>query len=482
MDSSLQSQSPDNSDAKPSFRKPANDATNRKYRRRSPISGSPSSSSGGSPKHGRSRSPNYSKVDSMRTSDDRWRRKDDKMDLDRDSGRIRSGKGSDSYKHSERQSYRSSRDYHRHDDYSRHDRHADDEERGYQRSSRSGRESRGSTYSDHVRKESDYDRSRENWRNHERYPRDRSDDRSHRNKDKERETAIPEHHRHNDKDFSDRTLSGMRQGNSNMDEIKMSERERNRDGGGRDDKRDHRRSTGDYKYENASSQQEVRVHEKDLTKGRDSGASRSKESHRSSNKEPDRPKEDMTQKRKHDDRDNNSSSTYRERDAGNDKSIRVKEDHDSSAKNLKSFHSDKAVDYVDDGQLSKSSPFAVADKPPSSSHQVQENVAKSASANEIEASNDLNAAKVAAMKAAELVNRNLVGGGYMSTDQKRKLLWGNKKNTAAEESGNLWGGMPLFSDRERQEKFNKLMVITDSISFFPIQVARSVTQRIKRYI
>lgn len=47
MDSSLQSQSPDNSDAKPSFRKPANDATNRKYRRRSPISGSPSSSSGG---------------------------------------------------------------------------------------------------------------------------------------------------------------------------------------------------------------------------------------------------------------------------------------------------------------------------------------------------------------------------------------------------------------------------------------------------
>lgn len=47
MDSSLQSHSPDNSDVKPSFRKLSNDKTNRKYRRRSPISGSTSSSSGG---------------------------------------------------------------------------------------------------------------------------------------------------------------------------------------------------------------------------------------------------------------------------------------------------------------------------------------------------------------------------------------------------------------------------------------------------
>lgn len=32
------------------------------------------------------------------------------------------------------------------------------------------------------------------------------------------------------------------------------------------------------------------------------------------------------------------------------------------------------------------------------------------------------------------VNRNLVGGSsYLSTDQKKKLLWGNKKNTSTEE-------------------------------------------------
>lgn len=31
------------------------------------------------------------------------------------------------------------------------------------------------------------------------------------------------------------------------------------------------------------------------------------------------------------------------------------------------------------------------------------------------------------------VNRNLVGSGCMLTDQKKKLLWENKTNTAAEE-------------------------------------------------
>lgn len=98
----------------------------------------------------------------------------------------------------------------------------------------------------------------------------------------------------------------------------------------------------------------------------------------------------------------------------------------------------------------------------------------------------------------------------MSTDQKKKLLWGSKKNTTTQEvilvilfyyflssSANSIGRIffftfgvipdnqyllhilfPLncqpskrwdlhsFADRERQEKFNKLMVI--SISLFPV--------------
>nr|CAB3500900.1 unnamed protein product [Digitaria exilis] len=72
----------------------------------------------------------------------------------------------------------------------------------------------------------------------------------------------------------------------------------------------------------------------------------------------------------------------------------------------------------------------------------------------------VNAAKVAAMKAAELVNRNIAafgaGTGRLSTDQKKKLLWGNKKSNPSEETSNRWD-LNLFSDRERQEKFNKLM-------------------------
>jgi hypothetical protein len=72
---------------------------------------------------------------------------------------------------------------------------------------------------------------------------------------------------------------------------------------------------------------------------------------------------------------------------------------------------------------------------------------------------DVDAAKVAAMQAAELVNKNLVGTGYLTTDQKKKLLWGKKKSTASEESAHRWdNASALIGDPERQEKFNKLMV------------------------
>ncbi|KAG7565948.1 hypothetical protein ISN44_As10g025660 [Arabidopsis suecica] len=71
---------------------------------------------------------------------------------------------------------------------------------------------------------------------------------------------------------------------------------------------------------------------------------------------------------------------------------------------------------------------------------------------------DVDAAKVAAMQAAELVNKNLVGTGYLTTDQKKKLLWGKKKSTASEESAHRWdNASALIGDPERQEKFNKLM-------------------------
>ncbi|KAF8398219.1 hypothetical protein HHK36_017145 [Tetracentron sinense] len=146
-----------------------------------------------------------------------------------------------------------------------------------------------------------------------------------------------------------------------------------------------------------------------------------------------------------------------ERDERNEqyqgKTICVSEDEESSAKKPKLFNSDKRTGYVKDETVCK----------------VTSEHAHSFTS-EAEAANDLNAAKVAAMKAAELVNRNLIGGGYMSTDQKKKLLWGNKKNTTAEEvlfktyfffifnnSGHCWD-MPVV--------FNKLMVIADSSPYF----------------
>ncbi|KAL2534955.1 hypothetical protein Adt_08306 [Abeliophyllum distichum] len=98
----------------------------------------------------------------------------------------------------------------------------------------------------------------------------------------------------------------------------------------------------------------------------------------------------------------------------------------------------------------------LADGQSSSSKQVQEASGKVPSEQAYVTDSDIDAAKIAAMKAAELVNKNLVGTGYMSTDQKKKLLWGSKKNTTTEEPGHHWD-MATFGDQERQEKFNKLM-------------------------
>ncbi|CAA3029074.1 Hypothetical predicted protein [Olea europaea subsp. europaea] len=97
----------------------------------------------------------------------------------------------------------------------------------------------------------------------------------------------------------------------------------------------------------------------------------------------------------------------------------------------------------------------LADNESSSFKQAQEASGKIPSDQAYVTDFDIDAAKIAAMKAAELANKNLVGTGYMSTDQKKKLLWGNKKKTT-EESVHHWD-TTTFGDRERQEKFNKLM-------------------------
>uniref|UniRef100_A0A6V7QYZ3 Small acidic protein-like domain-containing protein n=1 Tax=Ananas comosus var. bracteatus TaxID=296719 RepID=A0A6V7QYZ3_ANACO len=93
---------------------------------------------------------------------------------------------------------------------------------------------------------------------------------------------------------------------------------------------------------------------------------------------------------------------------------------------------------------------AADDKPSSSSKQVMETSVKesgSSTANHVGTSEDLNAAKIAAMKAAELVNKNLTG---------------KKSSSTEEQTANRWD-LNLFADRERQEKFNKLMGVKGNV-------------------
>ncbi|KAF5441986.1 hypothetical protein F2P56_037058 [Juglans regia] len=454
MDSNLQSPPSDDADAKTQFRKPSTDATNRKYRRHTPVSGS--SSSDEIPKRGRSRSPNISRDDTVKVSEQQPRRKDDGRELERDSSRSHYGRSGDYYRHSGRQSSRGSHGYSRHEDYM-HDKHVDEEERNYKRlSSRSGRESKGGNHSEHTRKESEQSRPREYSRNVDKYSRDKYD--VPRSKDKDIEASFLEQQKYREKDSSsDRAAYGKRHALS--EDV---ERGRyTRDSDGREVKRDYRRSSGDYRGDRLS-YEETWGHRSGSTSGADSGKHGLKDAYKSNPVELDSQRLSKEEKKKKDDRETDRDKERYNREPGElveDKFAFVTENQESPAKKSKLYSLDKDSDYRKDVKpVSKFS--SVAEDAKMTPGQGQ--------ASDSDAANDLNAAKVAAMKAAELVNRNLFGvGSCMTADQKKKLLWGNKKNTTTEESGHLWD-TSLFSDRERQEKFNKLMSLRLHWCLWPI--------------
>lgn len=187
--------------------------------------------------HERSSSP--LRQDTTKVFDDR-RRKDDGRDLDR----HQRGRSGDSYRHSDRQSSKSSHNYPR-------DKYADEDERS-KISSRSGRGSRGGTHSDHTRRESEHDRSRDHSRNFSKYSRDKSDGASgHRSRDKDRET-------------------------SSLDYKKYKNVE---DGDDRDEKRDYRRILGSRKGDRSPIYEEARGCRNDSTQ-------RDSESQKSPSKKP----------------------------------------------------------------------------------------------------------------------------------------------------------------------------------------------------
>ncbi|ERN00787.1 arginine/serine-rich coiled-coil protein 2 isoform X2 [Amborella trichopoda] len=491
MDSGLVSYSPDPVEPKPSFRKPSNDAFQRKYRKRSPTSGSASPLSSGSPQHSHSYSPNISMEEAGKVTNDQRTRMDEEREVERDSSHHRSGKGSDSYGKgsdvygdNDRHSRGITQGYRRHDDSSKHQsqHRREVEERSSQRySSRITRDLEGSSHAEYEKRDRDSDNFRDNRRNPDKPPRDRKiDDEGRR---KERDSATQGRYRDIDKPA-----------NTNMEREKMGERERYRDRGeGRDDYRDYRKSLGDTRRDRVSSYEGSRGYARDSASGRDSGSRHSREIHRSSNRESERHIEDKVQRRRGDDESDRyknkdsynresddhsrgysrSSSDYRDRSFRNgrseDKNVHAVDDEASVGKKCKLFDADKSSGDATDRHLpSKSSTCVADDKSSLSLKQLQEPVPKEtlepvqSSANEAKIAQDLNAAKVAAMKAAGIVNRNLVGGSYLSTDEKKKLLWGNKKTSAAEESGTRWD-TAMFSDRERQEKFNKLMGVKGDV-------------------
>ncbi|GAV88398.1 hypothetical protein CFOL_v3_31821 [Cephalotus follicularis] len=429
MDSHLHYLPLGNADTKTAFHKPSNDASNRKYRRYSPASGS--SSSDGSPKHDDSSSLIPSKGDFAEHSVHTQRRKDGQRELDRDFGRSGYGRNDDSYRPSDRLLYGSSHIYPRHDDYIRNNKYANEEERKHQRlSSRSVRESRG----EHTKLESEHSRSIDYSRNVDKYPRDRYDGSGHRSKDKEKDSSSLERHVYKDKvRSSDRAGFGRRHTSSNSDDIDRDRLRGDRDD--RDEKKDYRMSLGEFKSDHTVPYDGHRFKEADKRVVKDM----------------DDQKLYKEEKKKCDDRDTmrDRERSVRASDYSEDKTVFVSENRESAAKKPKLISSDRGIDYGKDADEKQ---FPLTKHAPEIGGKV---TLGQVPGNGLEASKDLNAAKVAAMKAAELVNKNLVGVGFMSTDQKKKLLWG-KKSTTAEESGHHWN-TALIGDRERQEKFNKLM-------------------------
>ncbi|XP_020549029.1 arginine/serine-rich coiled-coil protein 2 isoform X2 [Sesamum indicum] len=363
----------------------------------------------GSPRRERSSSPVPSKKDISKLADD-TRKKDD--------SRSQSGRSGESYKHSDRQS---SRSYHRHDDRSRRDRHVDDYDRGYSKPSyRSGRDSRDYNNLDHSKGDKEH-RSRDYVNDVDTYSHSKLDGSGHRNRDK---------------DSYDRAGSGRR--HANMEERDRDrDRERHReDKGDRYGKTDYRKGSVDHKTDRSPAYEESRGQQNDSSSRRDSSGHRLREASQRDAKELDAERSATDEKRRHENR-----GVY-------------KDQHNSEPKE----HSD---DVSTKGQDS------VAKKPKISSLESTGPGTEGNSDQAFVKDSDIDAAKIAAMKAAELVNRNLVGTGYMSTDQKKKLLWGNKKNTAVEESAHRWD-TTMFGDRERQEKFNKLMSLRLHWYLWPI--------------
>ncbi|KAJ4845676.1 hypothetical protein Tsubulata_003567 [Turnera subulata] len=402
------------------FRKPSNDVAKRKYRRHSPTS--ESSSPHGSPKYERSSSP-VPTVDpsSGKVSEHHQKRKSYDRELERNSARSHYAKHGDPYRDHDRHSSRHSHGYSKHDDY-----------RGHGKASDEWRHSHSSS-DYHRRDEHEPGRSRDSSRSSDRLSHDKKESLGYRSRPKEKELSSSERHR----DLSPGRLDSGRK----YSDLPYEEKDRDLRRSGRD-ARD-RRSDRTLNYD------EARGHRNSSSGRHDEGYRR--ESYKDDLKELN----DQKEKKR------GTREPFHDKDHYSGAPVEQNEHKSSLGSDSQEFPTKKIKLLTEDFDDSRE----VNEKKSSSSKLSQEiasKVGEGHDATASEAVNDLNAAKVAAMKAAELVNKNLVGVGFMSADQKKKLLWGNKKSGTSEEPGRRWD-TALFGDRERQEKFNKLMGVKGEV-------------------
>lgn len=527
MDSSPSAQSPDVTESRPSFRRPANDASRRNYRRHSPsTSRSPSPPSPGGWKRDRSPSHRRQDADGLK----RGRRLESESEAGKgDDGQTRRREDSESYfdhRSQSRDRYGKSDDYNY--NYSR--RHSGHYDRSYHSHSMnsSARDSHTSVRADYYRR--DDGRHSRDPRSAERASRGRGNDE---NRERRRESRTNERDRDREKyriDDRDRYRSedwetGVGRGKSGakrIDKDMDADIDKPRDLDGKD-----RAKGKDYDYHRDRDGHHGRYRHRD--KEEIQGGEKNREKHESkadrermkeSFKEPGRPKGREEWKERDSVKDEDD---YKNRDGRLEKDATEKDltklshaydtekdgdilsqrmeskseqsientlfERDSSEKRekgIKHTSEHKNMDYPSSDTLSKSEDV-ISCNPRGSAATVCDHVdasrrstsaigddkilkgtkwgpaaessseAAAIASSEAETVNDLNNAKMAAMRAAELVNKNLGAGGFMSADQKKRLLWGSKQQESVTASGaNVWDTV-RFADRERQEKFHKLM-------------------------
>ncbi|KAI5071103.1 hypothetical protein GOP47_0013354 [Adiantum capillus-veneris] len=477
MEGSPSAHSPDARDSRPSFRKPANEASRRNYRRHSPsLSHSRSPSPGG---WKRDRSPSYqedggSKKGRTNDADSGKGREDAQFkrgtDMSRSYGnhsRDRHGRA-ESYDHnfSRRHSSHYDRNYQvSRSDYSRYDegryarrsperstRERNAEDSGYRRREDRDRDERLSD----ARAAADRDKAREEEDVRDRYKsRDREARRG--------QERSGEKYRDDGSDVeAQQSRHGKRvdNGTGRKDAVALEGRDRDID---KRDSREGLKAKADVeKAKERESGRRGREDGKESESYRSDGDGRRNKDkgHRGHDEHRRRPFPSYDNKGYSSDEPEGTDELSRERSHGHNHSKRGDKDKKYSGdKGRSKFSSlepapeaqeagmisdplDESKRMDDDSKGSKWGPEA--DNPDSTT-----------------TSSDPEVAKMAAMKAAALVNINL--GGFKSVDEKKKMLWGSKEQKPAAASGtNRWDTVQ-FADRDRQEKFNKLMGVKGDV-------------------